>query len=98
MEGTTMATYTAQFKLQVAKDNLNAKTYAETSKKYGVPVKSVKEWAAQYSKYGDLAFEEGGPDKFKDMRIRELEKQIADLEEENEILKKATAYFSKKSR
>lgn len=93
-----MAKYTSQFKLQVAKSAVNAKTYAEVSKKFGVPTAKVKEWADMYAKYGNLAFEDGGPDKFKEQRIRDLEKQIADLQEENEILKKATAYFSKGNR
>ena len=93
-----MAKYTSQFKLQIAKAAANAKTYAEVARKYGVPTARVKEWADQYAKYGDLAFEDGGPDKFKEQRIRDLEKQIADLQEENEILKKATAYFSKGNR
>lgn len=93
-----MAKYTSQFKLQVAKSAVSAKTYAEVSKKFGVPTAKVREWADLYSKYGSLAFEDGGPDKFKEQRIRDLEKQIADLQEENEILKKATAYFSKGNR
>lgn len=93
-----MAKYTSQFKLQVAKAGSNAKTYSEVSKKYGIAVSRVREWTDLYSKYGDLAFEDGGPDKFKEQRIRDLEKQIADLQEENEILKKATAYFSKGNR
>lgn len=93
-----MAKYTSQFKVQVAKAAGNAKTYSEVSKKYGISTARVKEWTDLYSKFGDLAFEDGGPDKFREQRIRELEKQIADLREENEILKKATAYFSKGNR
>ena len=30
-------------------------------------------------------------------RVRELERKVKDLEEENEFLKKATAYFSKEN-
>lgn len=93
-----MGSYTSQFKQQVAKNGLKAKTYSETSRKYGVPVSRVKEWLALYSKYGNLAFEEDGTETFKEQCIRELERQVADLEEENEFLKKATAYFSKGNR
>lgn len=93
-----MAAYTSQFKLQVAKASLKDKTYAETARKYGVTTRNVRQWASEYSKYGELAFEEGGRDKFNEDKIRELERKIADLEEENEILKKATAYFSKGNR
>ena len=36
MEGATMSQYTSQFKIQIAKEVLNAKTYSEISKKYGI--------------------------------------------------------------
>lgn len=97
MEETTMAQYTSQFKIQVAKETLKAKTYSEICKKYGLDHSKVKQWANDYEKYGDLAFEENGPQRYQDQRIRDLERQLADLKEENEILKKATAFFSKRS-
>ena len=83
-----MAQYTSQFKIQVAKESLKVKTYAEVAKKYGVDRSRVKEWSDAYSKYGDLAFEENGPQKFQEQRIRDLERQLAELQEENDILKK----------
>ena len=55
----------------------------------------VKKWADAYAQYGEMAFEANGPLLYQDQRIRELERQIADLKEENAILKKATAYFSR---
>jgi len=97
MEESTMGQYTSQFKIQVAKECLNAKTYAEVAKKYGVDRNRVKEWSDAYSKYGDLAFEDNGPQKFQEQRIRDLERQLAELQEENEILKKATAFFSRRN-
>ena len=92
-----MSKYTSQFKVHVAMEALKAKTYSEVAKKYGIESRNVKQWTEDYKKYGDLAFVENGPVIFQQQRIRELERQIADLEEENAILKKATAYFSKKS-
>ena len=89
--------YTPQFMLMVAKEADKARTYQEISRKYEIDHRTVKEWIAAYSKYGDLAFEPGGPERFKDQRIAQLEKEIADLKEENEIIKKATAYFSKRN-
>ena len=97
MEGATMSQYTSQFKIQIAKEVLNAKTYSEISKKYGIKGSNLKKWADEYEKYGDLAFEENGPQKFQEQRIHELERQISELKEENEILKKATAFFSKRN-
>ena len=92
-----MAQYTSQFKIQVAKEVLKAKTYAEVAKKYGLSTELLKRWSNEYSKYGDLAFEENGPQKFQEQRIRDLERQLAELQEENDILKKATAFFSKRN-
>ena len=92
-----MSQYTSQFKTEVAKATLKSKTYAEVSKKYGVGRTNVKKWADSYEKYGALAFEENGPEIFQQQKIRDLERQIAELQEENEILKKATAFFSKRS-
>lgn len=97
MEETTMSQYTSQFKIQVAKEVLKSKTYAEIAKKYGIDRSHLKKWADDYEKYGDLAFEENGPQKFQEQRIRDLERQLAELQEENDILKKATAFFSKRS-
>ena len=95
MKGSTR--YTPQFMLMVAKDATNAKTYTEISRKYELDRGTVKEWASAYNQYGELAFEPGGPERFKDQKIAQLEKEIAELKEENAIIKKATAYFSKRS-
>ena len=91
------ARYTPQFMLMVAKDAANAKTYKEIARKYELDSSTVKGWISAYNQYGELAFEPGGPERFKDQRIAQLEKEIEELKEENEIIKKATAYFSKRS-
>ena len=92
-----MAHYTSQFKIQIAKEASTARTYADIAKKYGVGTDLVKKWSSEYSKYGDLAFEENGPQKFQEQRIRDLERQLAELQEENDILKTATAFFSRRN-
>lgn len=92
-----MSHYTSQFRTQIAKEAIKAKTYAEISKKYGINCALIKRWANDYEKYGNLAFEENGPQKFQEQRIRDLERQLSELKEENEILKKATAFFSKRN-
>ena len=92
------AMYTEQFMIQVAKAGLEARTYAEVAKQYGVSKEFVRKWTKLYGKYGELAFEKNGIEKCKDNEIAELKRKVADLEEVNEILKKATAYFSKGDR
>lgn len=95
MKGSTR--YTPQFMLMVAKDAANAKTYKEIARKYELDSSTVKGWVSAYNQYGELAFEPGGPERYKDQKIAQLEKEIEELKEENEIIKKATAYFSKRS-
>lgn len=92
-----MSQYTSQFKIQVAKEVLKSKTYAEISKKYGINRSHLKKWANEYEKYGDFAFEENGPLKYNEQLVRDLKRQLAEQQEEIEILKKATAFFSKRS-
>jgi transposase len=86
-----MKHYNPEFKLLVAKKALASRTYAEVAREYDISMDNVKRWMKEYKLYGDTAFEEDGPE----LRVRELERQIADLEMENEILKKAAAIFSK---
>lgn len=92
-----MAQYTSQFKLQIAKEAMKAKTYAEITKKYGINRSQIKRWTDAYVKYGEFAFEEEGPQRYQEKKIHDLERELAELREENEILKKATAYFSKRN-
>lgn len=87
--------YTVEFKKQVAKAGLKAKTYSEVGKNYGVSSSLVKKWTNELRTYGDYAFIDGGVEKYNEMRLLQLEKEVQDLREENEILKKATAFFSR---
>jgi transposase len=83
--------YNPEFKLLVAKKAMVSRTYAEVAREYDISICNVKRWMQEYKKLGDIAFEEDGPE----ILIRNLQRQIADLEEENEILKKTAAIFSK---
>jgi transposase len=94
--GREMADYTSEFKMIVAKRAMKAKTYSEVGRELGISSEQVRRWAQAYKQYGELAFEKDGPQIHAEQRMKELEKRIADLEEENEILKKVTAVFSKK--
>ncbi len=55
---------------------------------------TVYRWVQEFKKKGESAFEPKAV--LPGDEVRKLQKRIADLEEENEILKKATAYFSEK--
>lgn len=56
---------------------------------------TVRDWVKFYKLDGDSAFPGSGHLKAEDDEIRKLRKQLADLKEENDILKKAAAYFAK---
>ena len=73
-------------------------TLAEVSRNLDIAPKSLKTWVALYDA-GTLKASIGvaklTPDQ---LRIRELERELAIAREERDILKKATAYFAKLSK
>jgi len=73
-------------------------TLAEVSRNLDIAPKSLKTWVALYDA-GTLKSSIGvaklTPDQ---LRIRELERDLAIAREERDILKKATAYFAKLSK
>jgi transposase len=62
----------------------------------GIRRNQLYKWQAQVRKHGDAAFQGPGrkPADPND-EVARLRKEVADLKEENEILKKAAAYFAK---
>ena len=87
------------FKLQavetVLMNELKVAPYAE---KLGLDRRILYRWIDEYKTFGkDGAF--GGRDYSSPLqkRIKELEKKLAQTELENEILKKAAAYFAKEN-
>jgi transposase len=70
-------------------------TVGETAKELGVHYTTVRDWVKYYQRDGGSAFPGSGNLKAEDEEMRRLRKQLADLKEENEILKKAAAYFAK---
>jgi transposase len=88
--------YDAAFKLEcirmVEEDGLNG---MEVSRKLGIHEKTIYRWIAEHRKNGDAAFPGKGNQTPDYAEIRRLNKRIRDLEEENEILKKAAVIFVK---
>lgn len=91
--------FTEEFKKEavrlVASEGL---TMAEAAQKLDVAPKSLKTWLAQ-SKQGTLTGSLGVAKlSTEQLRICELERELAIAREERDILKKATAYFAKLSK
>ncbi len=88
--------YDKAFKEQVVLRILAEETTpGEIAKEIGVHYTTVRDWVKNYKRDGDSAFPGNGKLKPEDEEMRKLRKQLADLKEENEILKKAAAYFAK---
>jgi transposase len=79
------------FKRQTVKHMIETgKTPAELSKEMDVPLSSIRSWKKQYGNVGDKT------QLFVDAdRLKQLEQQNRELQEENEILKKAMHFFTK---
>ncbi len=89
-------TYTKEFKLQACKlvieDGIKPKIVA---KKFGIHEVMLYRWVTEYQTYGDEAFVGKGKQRSADAELKKLKKENEDLKMENEILKKAAAYFAR---
>ena len=68
---------------------------AAVAKELGIHINTLYKWSGQYKKHKENAFPGSGHLRPEDAEIRRLKKMVFDLEEENAILKKATAIFAK---
>ena len=68
---------------------------AEAARRLGVSANSIADWVLTLRKSGEL-YEDDGTRREAD-QCRDLRKRVRQLETENEILKKAAAYFAKES-
>ena len=88
--------FNKEFKIQACKlvldDGLNAMRVAE---KIGIGFQVLYRWIDDYKTFGEQAFVGSGHLRPKDAELKKALKKIEQLEVENEILKKAAAYFAK---
>jgi transposase len=70
-------------------------TITEMAQSLNVHYTTVRDWVRSYKRDGSSAFPGSGNLKPEDEELRRLRRELADLKEENEILKKAAAYFAK---
>ena len=91
--------YTEDFRREAVRRSEDPNSSAvEVARELGINPGQIYNWRSQLKKLSGKQFNTmDGVDYSKQEReeIRKLKRQISDLKEENEFLKKATAYFSK---
>ena len=98
MEGTRRQ-YSEEFKKDAVGHSLTSeKTVEEVAQDLGIANSNLRRWRAQYSKSGELAFPGNGKQRHtpQEEGIRRLKKELYDVRQERDILKKALAIFTKK--
>ena len=91
--------YTEDFRREAVRRSEGPDTSAaEVARELGIHPGQIYNWRRQYKRLSDKQFNTvDGVDysKQESDEMRKLKRQVSDLKEENEFLKKATAYFSK---
>ena len=93
---TMKRTYSKEFKEKacelVIKDGIK---HAVVAEKMGISHIMLYRWIDEYQTYGEEAFVGKGKLRSEDAELKKLRKENERLKMENEILKKAAAYFAK---
>jgi len=91
-------TFTREFKLEAVRlMETSNRPASEIAMELGIRRNQLYKWREQLSQKGDAAFTrtQGRPRKEEQSDITTLRQENARLKEENEILKKAAAYFAR---
>ena len=93
----TRKNYDAEFKRHAVKLANERKNKSELARELGISPTLLYKWCSEEKEFGQGSFPGNGNLKLtpEQERIRELEKKLADVELEHEILKKALGIFSK---
>ena len=95
MEG-NRRNYSEEFKKDAVGHSLTLeKTVAEVAHDLGIAHSNLRRWRAQYSKNGELAFSGNGNQRLtpQEEEIIRLKKELYDVKQERDVLKKALAIF-----
>jgi transposase len=88
--------FTLEYKKEIIKFvTEKGKSVREVAISVGVTETTIRDWIKKFSTHGEEAFPGKGNLRSADEELRKIKKQLKDLEEENEILKKAMAIFSR---
>jgi transposase len=87
--------YDSEFKTEAVRLALNGRSIRDVASNLGISYGMLARWKREYEKHADDAFPGQGKLRPEDERIRQLERELRDVKEERDILKKALAIFSK---
>lgn len=86
-----MKRYSEEYKRQAVERVREGQRIKEVAKAFGCSVYSLREWVKQ----AEVAEMSRPPTAEELAEIRRLKRQVRELEEQRDILKKATAFFAK---
>ena len=95
MEG-NRRNYSEEFKKDAVQHSLTSeKTVVEVAQDLGIAHSNLNRWRVQYRKKGELAFPGNGKQRLtpQEEEIRMLKKELYEVQQERDILKKALAIF-----
>ena len=94
--GKTRRTYTTEFKRDAVKLVLDGgRRASEVAKGLGINENILYRWIKQYKEDPEHSFPGNGRLKPEDEELRRLRRELEDVKEERDILKKAVGIFSK---
>ena len=88
-------TYSNEFKKEACKRVQSGVSAAQVARELGVNVNTLYTWVSRFKEHPAEPFVGSGNLHKEDAELRALKKRIKDLEEENEFLKKASAFFAR---
>lgn len=91
-----MKKYDMEYKREVCKRIVgDGESTAQVARELGISADTVYTWVSRYRQHGDKSFPGSGRIAPDDAEMKRLQRENRELREENEILKKAAAYFAK---
>ena len=90
--GRKVKSYTQEYKNTIIELFNSGKTYAEISSEYGVPKTTIRQWVNKANNINNN--NNNNTSNKNDADLKAIKKKMAQLEQENEILKKALSIFA----
>ena len=89
--------YSRDYKLKLVELCKSSGNVSAVSREYGVTLNSLNRWIQEFDRYKSSSFPGRGKPKMTEVEaeIAALKKELADVKEERDILKKAVHFFSK---